>query len=142
MRLVIIEGGIHEGERGVIRFVNDFNFKDIKRFYIIEQPENVVRAWQGHKFETKYFYVVSGSFFICGVKIDDWDNPSPDLPINTFLMSGDNSQILQIPGGYANGFKALEPNSKLLVFSKFNMTETNQDIYRFDKKLWHNWEND
>jgi dTDP-4-dehydrorhamnose 3,5-epimerase-like enzyme len=142
MNLTVIEGGSHEDERGIIRHVNDFDFCDIKRFYIIEQPKNFVRAWQGHKLETKYFYAVSGSFMVCGVKIDDWNNPSPDLSVNTFIISDDKSQILRIPGGYVNGFKSLEPHSKLLVFSNFNMTETKQDIYRFDKKLWHNWDND
>lgn len=121
----IIQGGRHTDERGSIRFVNSFKFKDVKRFYNIEQPKNIVCAWQGHKIEIKYLYVVSGSFFVCRVKIDEWQNPSHDLAVDEFVLSEVDSQVLKIPGDYANGFKALE--------------ESKQDDYRFDKNMWHNW---
>jgi len=137
----IIQGGRHTDERGSIRFVNSFKFKDVKRFYIIEHPKNIVRAWQGHKIEIKYFYVISGSFLVCRVKIDEWQNPSHDLPVDEFVLSEVDSQILKIPGGYANGFKALEDNSKMLVFSNSDLEESKQDDYRFDKNMWHDWEN-
>ena len=51
----IIQGGRHTDERGSIWFVNSFKFKDVKHFYIIEQPKNIVHAWQGQKIEIKYF---------------------------------------------------------------------------------------
>jgi dTDP-4-dehydrorhamnose 3,5-epimerase len=137
---VLIEGGQFSDERGSLRFVNSFDFKDLKRFYIIEQPKNFVRAWQGHKIENKYFYVISGSFLICGVKIDDWENPSSDLKVHEYHLSEKESQIFMIPGGYANGFKALEDNSNLLVFSNLSLEESKQDDYRFDKSMWKNWD--
>jgi dTDP-4-dehydrorhamnose 3,5-epimerase len=137
---VLIEGGQFSDERGSLRFVNSLDFKDVKRFYIIEQPKNVVRAWQGHKIEIKYFYAISGSFLICGVKINDWENPSLDLKVHEYHVSEEKSQILMIPGGYANGFKALEDNSKLLGFSNFSLEESKQDDYRFDKNMWKNWD--
>ncbi len=113
----IIKGGIHDDNRGRIAFVNNFNFNDVKRFYTIQNNSTeIVRAWQGHKVENKYFFVVSGSFLICGVKIDYWDNPSKDLSVEKFIISSTESEILLLPGGYANGIKSLEENSKLLVF--------------------------
>ena len=46
----IIQGGKFSDQRGSISYVNDFNFTDIERFYIISNSkENPVRAWQGHK---------------------------------------------------------------------------------------------
>jgi dTDP-4-dehydrorhamnose 3,5-epimerase len=45
-----------------------------------------------------------------------------------------------IPGGYANGFKALEDNSRLLAFSNLSLEESRQDDYRFEKNMWKNWD--
>lgn len=79
-RPIIIKGGSFSDERGTMRFVNDFRFNDVQRFYLIKHPDpSVVRAWQGHQFEKKYFYPISGSFAIAWVKIDDFKNPSTDL---------------------------------------------------------------
>ena len=136
----IIKGGIFQDERGSISFVNEFDFSDVKRFYVItNRSENIVRAWQGHKIERKYFYTISGSFLICAVKIDDWDNPSQDLPVEKFTLSENKSQILMIPPGYANGIKALKPASKLLVFSSQTLENAKRDDYRFKASLWYGW---
>jgi hypothetical protein len=41
----IIEGGISIEERGTISHVNDFDRKDIERFYVIHQNDtSVIRA--------------------------------------------------------------------------------------------------
>ena len=136
----IIKGGIFQDERGSISFVNEFDFSDVKRFYVItNRSENIVRAWQGHKIERKYFYTISGSFLICAVKIDDWDNPSQDLPVEKVTLSENKSQILMIPPGYANGIKALKHDSKLLVFSSLTLENAKSDDYRFEASLWYGW---
>ena len=44
---------------------------------------------------------------------------------------------LHVPGGYANGIKSIEPNSKLMVFSEFSIEDGKRDDYRFDKDLWY-----
>ena len=139
----IISGGSFNDERGTLRFVNDFDFSDVKRFYQIENNStDIVRAWQGHKVENKYFFVTSGSFLICGVKIDNWENPSKNLPVEKYIMSSKESQILMIPTGYANGIKALEENSKLMVFSSNNLEDAKNDDYRFPANMWYNWSTD
>lgn len=136
----LIEGGSHKDSRGFISFVNDFNLSDVKRFYTIENsPLKPVRAWQAHQFETKWFHVVSGSFKIVLVKIDNWDFPSNKLTPLEFNLSANSSSVLCIPGGYANGFKMLETDSKLLVFSNFSLEESGGDDFRFDDSLWYNW---
>ena len=134
----LIKGGIFRDERGAIQFVNDFKFLDIKRFYITENVStDEVRAWQGHKTEKKYFYAVTGEFLIGLVKIDNWENPSKDLKAESLILSERDSKILEIPAGYANGLRALKPNSKLLIFSDKTMEEA--DKYMYDSALWMNW---
>ena len=80
MKPKIIQGGSFIDHRGVMRFVNDFKFDDVVRFYFIKHLDiDFVRAWQGHQFEKKYFYPISGSFVVAWVRIDDFMNPPPTL---------------------------------------------------------------
>jgi dTDP-4-dehydrorhamnose 3,5-epimerase len=138
--LLIIEGGKHEDARGKLIFFNDFDMSEVRRFYIIEHPDTqIVRAWQGHQKEEKWFYVIHGSFKIVLVKPDDWQNPSAELKTEEFVLETGNQQILYVPGGFANGFKALEPKSRIMVFSSFTVEESSKDNYRFDKSLWFQW---
>lgn len=137
----IIKGGSFTDERGIMRFVNDFHFRDVKRFYFIKHPDaSVVRAWQGHQFEKKYFYPISGSFAVAWVKIDDFNNPSEDLIPEVHLLSAINSEILSVPKGYANGLKALEPNSELMIFSDMDLEESVNEKIRFPADKWLDWE--
>jgi len=138
----LITGDSFTDSRGNLRFVNDFDFSDVKRFYQIENSSiDIVRAWQGHKTENKYFFVTSGSFIICCVKIDDLENPSKNLPVEKHILSADKSKILMVPAGYANGIKALEKGSKLIVFSSNSLEDAEDDDYRFDSNMWFDWEN-
>jgi dTDP-4-dehydrorhamnose 3,5-epimerase len=98
-----------------------------------------IRAWQGHKIEEKYFFVNQGSFLIAAVKIDNWQNPSPNLKPETFVLNTKKPQILYIPAGYANGIKPLENNSQLTVYSTVSLEESINDDYRYDKNLWMDW---
>jgi len=134
----LIRGGIFKDERGTIQFVNDFHLSDVKRFYITENFSiNTIRAWQGHRTEKKYFYTITGEFLIGLVKIDNWENPSKDLHAEKIILSDKDSKILEIPTGYANGLRALKPNSKLLIFS--DKTLEDADKYIYDKNLWMDW---
>jgi len=137
----IYQGGTHEDARGKLTFFNDFNLSDVKRFYIIEHPDTkIVRAWQAHKKEQKWFYVIEGSFKVVLVQPDNWATPSEDLETTEFILSSADNRILHVPGNFANGFKALEAPSKMMVFSNFTVQESETDNFRFDKKLWYKWE--
>lgn len=137
----IITGGNFTDSRGEMRFVNDFHFKDVKRFYFIKHLDiSMVRAWQGHQFERKYFYPISGSFAIAWVKIDDFNNPSDDLSPEVHLLTANNSEILSVPKGYANGLKALEPNSELMIFSDMSLEESLNEKIRYPYTKWLDWE--
>jgi len=136
----LIAGGQHSDERGILSFINDFELNEIRRLYTIEHSNTqTVRAWQGHRFEQKWLLVVQGSFKVVLVKPDNWENPNEELPPIVFLLSANKFEILYIPGGYANGFKALEPHSKMILFSDFTVEQSSNDDYRFDQSKWFNW---
>src|SRR5665213_2133239 len=136
----IIQGENFEDSRGKLIFFNDFEMKEVKRFYLIEHPEtSTVRAWQGHQKEQKWFYVIEGTFKIVLVQPDNWENPSKHLNTEEFILTSLGSQILHVPGNFVNGFQALEPKSKIIVFSSFTVEESINDDYRFDKNLWYDW---
>jgi dTDP-4-dehydrorhamnose 3,5-epimerase len=76
----ITKGNIAIDDRGELQFVNDFSFENIKRFYIIKNhKQNFIRAWHGHKYESKYCMAVTGTWLVAAVQIDDWVAPSNDL---------------------------------------------------------------
>lgn len=136
----VIEGGIFTDYRGQISHVNDLNMDEVARFYTIHHPDtSVIRAWHGHQREKKWFYAVKGSFTTAFVKIDNWENPSLELKPEVFHLSACDSKILCIPEGYANGIKAEEPDSILLVFSSKILSEAVKDSWRYDPHWWMDW---
>lgn len=61
----LIQGGVFEDNRGKFIFANDFDLTPIQRLYHIHHPDTeVVRAWQGHKVESKWFHCIKSSFDI------------------------------------------------------------------------------
>ena len=59
----LIDADIATDDRGELMFSNNFDMSKIKRFYQITNFKTpFVRAWHGHKYESKYFYVTSGKF--------------------------------------------------------------------------------
>ena len=52
----IINGGIAVDDRGSVRFVNEFDFKNVKEFYhVSNHRRGFIRAWHGHKKEVNMF---------------------------------------------------------------------------------------
>ena len=68
--------------------------------------------------------------------MDDTKNPSKDNEVFRYVLSPRKSSILHIPAGYANGFKALEPNTKVIFFSTSTLDESKGDDYRFPADYW------
>lgn len=133
----LIEGGIFSDNRGKLFHVNGFDMSLVNRFYAVENNlENPLRAWQAHQKESKWFYVVKGSFLIGLVQPDNWENPSQNLHVEKIILSETENKVLYIPPGYANGVKALEENSKLMVFSNFTIQEAATDNIKFDINTW------
>ena len=139
-RIRIIEGGISVDYRGQISHVNSWDMREVERFYIIHQKDtSIIRTWHAHQYEKKWFYAVKGSFTTAFVKIDNWEHPSLDLQPEVFHLSADESKILYIPEGYANGIRAEETDSILMVFSNKVLSEALNDSWRYDSKLWMDW---
>jgi len=136
----LIKGGVFTDERGELEYINDFDLSLIKRMYIIRHPDKkVIRAWQGHQQEHKYFKCIKGSFVVAWKKIDDFSNPNDSNKSEFVILQKSKNQVLSIPPGYANGLKALEDNSEIMVFSDYYLNESLDDKIRFDQNLWFDW---
>tara|TARA_B110000114_G_C14875833_1_gene310694 strand:+ start:316 stop:657 length:342 start_codon:yes stop_codon:yes gene_type:complete len=108
--------------------------------YTISHPKTtVVRAWQGHPNEGKCFIPTKGKFLLCWVKIDDFDNPSESLKAESLILDATKKKIIEVPKGYANGLKALESDSEVMVFSELSLEDSSKDIIRYDYEQWFNW---
>lgn len=119
----VINGAVFTDNRGILNSVNDFDMSSIIRMYTIAPNLGIIRAWQGHKLEKKWFYVVKGSFLVKTMNMDT-------LQIHEYQLSGVAPKVLEIPGGYYNGFEALEAGSVLMVFSDCDIKESKADDYR------------
>lgn len=129
----LISGEMIVDERGKVRFVNDFDFKNVKRFYQVENHRaGYIRAWHGHKKEEKYVYVVSGSALVGVVDLETEE-------IQKFILSSDKPRILRIPANSANGFMSLEENTKVIFFSSAGLEEGKKDDLRFPYDKWDIW---
>ena len=120
---MIIKGNTHTDDRGTVRFVNDFDMTKVVRMYSIEPNIDVIRAWQGHKKETKWFYVAKGRFLVKTIGIET--NIKSE-----FELSAAESMVLEIQGGHYNGFEALEEGSVLMVYSDFTLEASKADDLR------------
>jgi dTDP-4-dehydrorhamnose 3,5-epimerase len=132
--LKLINGGVSVDDRGTLRFVNDFHFEGVQRFYHVENYDiNYIRAWHGHKIEGKYVYVCSGSILIGVV-----DMKTEEL--TKYTLSALSPKVLYIPPGYYNGFQTLEYNTKVIFFSTSSLSESIGDDIRERYDKWNIWE--
>ena len=132
----------YSDERGVLVFANQFNTASFQRCYhITHYNSDVVRAWQGHKKEKKAFWVTKGSFLFQWIAIDRFESANKNLIVSKIKLSFETPKILTLPGGFANGFQALEKNSSLMVFSSMTIEKAKEDDYRWEKNYFikSNW---
>ena len=128
----LITGESYVDDRGVVSFVNDFDFGRVRRFYMVQNhTAGLVRAWHAHRHEEKYALVVQGVALVAAVKIEDWDNPPVPEKIHRVALSAQKPSILHIPPGYANGFKSLTPDMKILFFSTSALEDSLKDDIRW-----------
>lgn len=120
----IIEGSSFQDNRGFIRFINDFDLEKVRRMYLIKPEMNFIRAWQGHKKEFKWFYVLSGSFQVQTVNMLDLNQR------RTLTVNSNENKVIQIEPGHYNGFVALNESSELLVFSDQTLENSKDDDFR------------
>lgn len=132
----LLTGGIAVDDRGQLRFVNDFNFEGVKRFYQVENHrQGFIRAWHGHKKEGKYVYVAAGTALVGVVNMDTKE-------VSKFVLSAKAPKILYIPPNHYNGFKTLEENTTLMFFSTTTLQESLNDDIRVNYDAWNIWDED
>ncbi len=136
----LMQGSVAYDDRGSVSFVNEFDFRGVKRSYIVRNHrEGFVRAWHGHRREAKYVSVVSGAALVAAVQIDDWDEPSPDLFVHRYVLAAARPAVLYIPAGYANGFMSLTADAQLVFYSTSTVDESRGDDVRFNARRWDCW---
>jgi len=136
-KTITYPGNIYTDARGQVGFVNDFNFKEVKRFYQIENtPNSPIRAFHGHKKEAKYVYVTLGSILLYAVYVDNFDNPSKKAVIEKHILTDKNPQVIYIPPHFANGFKTLETNTRVIFYATSSLEDSKTDDYRIPYDYW------
>ena len=128
----IIKGNSFTDIRGTIYFNNSFDTSEIKRIYIIQNSSiNIIRGWQGHKVEQRWFSAVQGEFEIHLIEVDNWETPSKDLQSIKYNLKSDKMNVLHVPPGFVSSIRSKEPASKLLAMSNYGIEEIN-DEYRYE----------
>src|SRR5690606_16092136 len=89
----------------------------------------LIRGWRAHRMEQRWFYVLSGSFAVDLIQIDNWENASPELPIERRILKAEEQQVLHVPAGYGTACQAVEPESGLLVFADYGIENAKNDDY-------------
>jgi len=127
----IIKGGQYIDNRGQICFNNDFDLTKVKRVYTIENKSvDIIRGWQGHRVEKRWFSAISGAFMIELIEVDNWESPSKNNHRHQFELNADKMDVLCVPEGFISKIQAVEPNSKLLVMADYLIGEV-KDEYRY-----------
>ena len=69
-------------------------------------------------------------------------SPSKKLPIHRYILSDKSPKVLFIPPKFANGFRPLENDTRIIFFSTSSLEESKDDDYRYAADYWGNdiWE--
>lgn len=135
----LIKGGVVVDDRGEVRFVNDFDFSNVKRFYQVQNHEpGFIRAWHCHVKESKYVYVAHGSILL-GVAPFNLDNELDIRQGKKYVLSATTPSVLYIPPAHGNGFMTLEKDTIVLFFSTSTLEESQYDDIRLPFDTWNLW---
>lgn len=123
----VISGNRFCDDRGFLSFINDLDISKYKRFYLVQNHRaNFVRAWHGHKFESKAVICLQGAAKIA-------IRPFPPAEIEDLevkILSGDKPEAVIIPAGYYNGAMTLTEDCILMYLSDKTLEESHGDDYR------------
>jgi len=137
----LYEGGIAVDDRGSLGYFNNLDLSSVKRFYHTRNHvPGFVRAWHGHKHESKYLTALSGSILVAVVRVKNWTNPNPNENVDRYVLSSISPTSLFIPGGYAHGYKMLTPDAHLGIFSTASLDESQSDDFRYHANYWNVWD--
>lgn len=140
MDFMTVAGGQAVDERGVLSFAQfPDGFAPKRMYWVRNHRTGFIRAWHGHKHESKLITCLAGAVLLGLATPDRWDHPSPLSPWTRITLSADHPRSLFIPAGYANGWMSLTDDALLLVFSDKTVDESRADDYRFPARLWDAW---
>lgn len=114
----------------------DGHMPPLKRIYIVGNfDKGTIRAFHGHHKEWKGFFVPTGAVQLVVVKETEGEKPK------SFFLAARKPEVLFVPPGYYNGWKALEDNTLLICLSSSTLEESLGDDFRKDpfaygKELW------
>ncbi len=132
-----IQGAKFEDHRGEMVFCNDLNLSAVQRFYRIKPADTtLVRGWQGHHKESKWFHCVRGSFVLNTVRVENFDSPDESIRPDVYNLQADSPEVVHVSGGMCTAIKASAPDSELLVFSDCSVADSAEDDYRFPLEKW------
>lgn len=97
---------------------------DSKRAYLIKNHhKGIIRAFHGHKRESKTLYVVRGAFKVVLISMEtgEWKQ---------FVITEKGKNMLKIPPMIYNGFVSLTSDSELLIISNSTYKESKDDDFR------------
>jgi dTDP-4-dehydrorhamnose 3,5-epimerase len=127
----LISAANYTDPRSKLQAFSGFSLQAVVRMYAIEPADTqIIRAWQGHHKERKWFFPTAGSFEVQTIPLGEHALPQLNARLN-WVLTASQPAVLVIPGGYLNGFRALEANSRLLVFSNFDLEASKADDIRF-----------
>ncbi len=128
----LIKGGSAVDDRGILSFVNDFDFGGVKRFYqVFNYSTSTIRAFHGHQNEAKYVFVPKGSALVIAIPLEELTSKGKDASsIHRYVLSSINPSVLYIPKNYSNGFRAMEADTIIQFFSTSTLEEAKDDDIR------------
>jgi len=132
------------------RFVDDRGFLKAlifpegftpKRLYSVNNwRANFIRAWHGHKLESKLIFMSKGAGIVAAVHMSDTVHPDKNAPIFRFAIDSESHTAIYIPSGYANGLMSLTKDAEFTVLSSATLDESKGDDYRFPFDYWKAWD--
>lgn len=132
--MLVFNGDNFVDDRGMLTFFNDFDFSEVERMYQVRNHRaGFIRAWHGHKLESKHVQVVKGAALIGIASFDGGF-------VSKHILSEHKPQILYIPKMHYNGFKTLTDDTILQFFSSSSIEDAKSDDYRQPYNWINIWE--
>ncbi len=97
---------------------------DSKRAYLIKNHRaGVIRAFHGHKTESKILFAIRGGFKIVCINMEtgDWKK---------FAITEKGNSVIKIPAKMYHGMVSLSDDSELLIVSNKTFEESKNDDFR------------
>lgn len=133
----IILGNKITDSRGILRFNNEFDLKEVRRFYEIENiNSSFKRGWKGHHIEQRWFLATKGKIEVKILKMKDISLGLSEKKCQTFILDSETMDVLYVPSGFATCIKQLSVGGKLLAMSDY-LIGVNDDEQSWDvDNLW------